>query len=171
MSKFTVEITQDQKNLIDNLKNDETNQMFFNKLLASYGQLKKSYLTIHQSEYLQNLGGLSIDDHIHLAIDSYIQRLRDRAKRVKATGKVSKSEHAMANVVKLIESIMADNRAAKSPLEMVFINLSVLKKKSNGSINQRVLQRALYLMQDQLALHHEKLGIGINHNRHRRLDG
>jgi len=164
--KLTVEISSAQKQIIDKLKGDLNNELFA-KLLEYY--TKPRVLTVPQSEYLATLEG-GVDRHTRLAVDDYIHRLRLHAKHVDITGKPSKSDNALSKAHQLVEYIMQANRDATNAKEMVYINLSVLKKRCNGSINQRILQRVLYLMQDLLNEHHQKLGISSNHNRCRRID-
>jgi len=169
MTKFTVEINDNQKALLDGLKGDDTNPVLFGKLLGAYVKPKKSYLSMYQSDYLQKLGGVSLDEHIRLALDAYVRRLRLRNKRVAASGKPTRMDVAQDRAIKLVQTLIKENEAAQSPLEMFFINMSVCKKKAAGSINQEVLRRALTSMAEELNKHHQQFGLTVNHNRLRRV--
>jgi hypothetical protein len=168
MTKFTVEINEQQKVLLDSLKGEDTNPVLFGKLLDAYVKPKKSYLTVFQVDYLKKLGGVSLDEHICLALDAYVRRLRLRSKRVAASGKPTRMDVAQDKAIKLIQTLIKENEAAQSPLNMFYINMSVCKKKAAGSINQEVLRRVLTSMADKLNKHHEQFGLTVNHNRPRR---
>ena len=168
MTKFTVDINDHQKSLLDNLKGADTNPVLFGKLLDAYVKPKKSYFTVFQADYLQKLGGVSLDEHIRLALDAYVRRLRLRSKRVAASGKPTRMDVAQDKATKLIQTLIKENEAAQSPLNMFYINMSVCKKKSAGSINQEVLRRVLTSMADELNKHHQQFGLTVNHNRPRR---
>ncbi len=165
MPKITIEVTHEQKNLFDSLKGSDTNHVLFGKLLNAYVEPKKSPLTLFQADFLAKLGNITLDDHIRFAIDDYVKRLRGRKQRSKHAHKPSKMDAAQEKATALVLSVIRENEAAKSPLNMVYVNLSVLKKKANGHINQSVLQRTLILMKDIIAKHHDKFGLELNHNR------
>ena len=169
MTKFTVEISEQQKALLDNLKGADTNPVLFGKLLDTYVTPKQSYFTLFQADYLQKLGGVSLDEHIRLALDAYVRRLRLRSKRVAASGKPTRMDVAQDKAIKLVQTLIKENETAQSPLEMFFINMSVCKKKAAGSIHQEVLRRVLISMADVINKHHEQFGLTVNHNRLRRV--
>ena len=166
--QFTVKITPEQRDLMRQNKGDGTNEEFFANMLDCFLNSQLDHLTPQQHEFFKQFPECTERQHVALAVDDYIRRLLTRKARKEQTQEPGRREAAQLKAETLVHTLLKENEAVESPEKRVYINLSLVKKKSEGRINQAVLERVLFLLKDTIDEHHAKFEINPNQNRPRR---
>lgn len=111
----------------------------------------------------------------HESFSDYCAKvLWNEVNRIKAVRIAKGSDDATNAILETIEALKEQNKNASSKLDMVYINLSSVKRNFKGyakkdgdishSVNAELLKSVLVSKEAELKAHHAEYDIGENHN-------